>query len=178
MGRVMVDAILAEYDRYRELGTKALAQVAEEKLWVQPPGKGNSLVVLVQHMSGNFRSRFTDFLTSDGEKEWRSRDDEFTERRLTRAEIDKLWNDGWSALHAAVRPLTDADLSLSVKIRGRELSVLEALLRSVAHASHHVGQIIYLGKMLRGEEWENLSIPPGGSAAYNRNPTREKPPRI
>jgi hypothetical protein len=140
---------------------------------------GNSIAILVWHISGNLKSRYTDFLTSDGEKEWRDRDSEFVARTVTQKELAAKWNEGWDVLHATLEQLDDSQLDATVKVRNMPQTVLEALLRGLAHASYHVGQIITIGKELRGPEWRWLSIPPGGSAEYNENPRIEKgPPKV
>ena len=128
------------------------------------------------HIAGNLASRFTDFLTSDGEKPWRDRESEFARRTVTRDELGAKWEAGWSALLGALAGLDDAHLPATVTIRGVGLSVLEALHRSLSHTAYHVGQIVFLAKALRGGDWKWLTIPPGGSADYNTNPAHEKPP--
>jgi hypothetical protein len=130
--------------------------------------------VICWHLSGNLQSRFTDFLSTDGEKPWRQREEEFRARTVTRAELNAKWSQGWNALLDTLETLRDDQLSATVTIRGQPLLVHEALLRSLAHLSYHVGQIVYIAKSLRGGEWKFLSIPPGQSDAYNRNPTMEK----
>lgn len=174
MGSV-VDSIEAEYRRYRKLGEDAFAQLSDEQLAVAGSDTDNSVATVAWHIAGNLRSRFTDFLESDGEKPWRDRESEFLPRRPTRDELLTFWRQGWDALDAALRHLDDGDLGRTVTIRGQPLTVLEALHRSLAHASYHVGQIVYAAKALRGAEWKSLSIPRGKSAEYNRNPTLEKP---
>jgi hypothetical protein len=129
------------------------------------------------HIAGNFQSRFSGFLTEDGEKSWRDRESEFIPRTPTRAELLAHWESGWQMLLDAVSVISDADLEAMVTIRGVNVPVLDALHRSLAHASYHVGQIVYAGKALRGNAWEYLTIPPGQSEAYNRNPTGETPDR-
>lgn len=171
----MVRAIEEEYRRYKALGESAMAQLPEHELAREGPGGGNSIATLVWHVSGNLASRFTDFLTSDGEKTWRDRDDEFVPRSVTRAELLARWAAGWTAALEAVAGLTDADLDRLVTIRRQPLTVCQALSRSLAHTVYHVGQIVYLSKVWRGTEWTNLSIPLGGSRAYNEAPTRELP---
>ena len=131
--------------------------------------------MIVWHLSGNLASRFTDFLTSDGEKPWRHREEEFAARTVTRDGLMEKWRQGWGVLFEALAGLTDDDLQGQVAIRGQSLAVHDALHRSLAHASYHVGQIVYLAKLKRGADWRSLSIPPGGSAAYNQNPTLERP---
>lgn len=175
--RHVVAAIESEFRRYESLGEGTITQLAPEDLVVRPSPESNSIAMLVWHVSGNLDSRFTDFLTTDGEKPWRNRDSEFEERRVSREELLAKWEKGWRTLFAALAPLGDDDLLRTVMVRGVAVTVCEALERSLAHVSYHVGQMAFLGKMLRREGWRYLTIPPGGSAAYNANPTREKGPR-
>jgi len=168
-----IKSIEAEYRRYKALADAALAQVPEPLLSQPGPAGGNSLTVTCWHLSGNLQSRFTDFLTSDGEKLWRHRDEEFRLRTASRAELTQQWDAGWRALFGALVDLTDSDLTKTVQIRGQPLLVHEALHRSLAHAGYHVGQIVYLAKAICGASWRYLSIPPDGSAAYNANPQYE-----
>jgi len=168
-------SIRGEYQRYRSLAESAIAQLADEQLVAAPSPGSNSIAVIVWHVAGNFRSRFTDFLTSDGEKPWRHRDEEFTTRALSRDELLAHWADGWAVLFGAIDRLSDEDLERTVTIRGQPFSVIEALQRSLAHVAYHVGQIVYQAKALREGGWRYLSIPPGGSAAYNAAPVFDKP---
>ena len=172
----MIESIRAEYLRYKSLGEKTIAQLDGAALSAPPAGGGNSIATICWHVSGNFRSRFTDFLTSDGEKPWRKREEEFEARAVTRDELLDKWNEGWSVLLSTLDSLTDADLDRTVTIRNQGLSVCEALLRSLAHASYHVGQIVYAAKAALGPEWRYLSIPPGESDRYNLQPTLDRPP--
>jgi len=174
--RAVVSSIEAEHRRYKRLGEGAIAQLDRAGLTARPPGEGNSVAVIVWHLAGNLKSRFTDFLTADGEKPWRDRESEFGARDVGPDEVVAKWDEGWDVLLSAISALADGDLSRTVRIRGQELSVAEALHRSLAHASYHVGQIVFLARSLRGGAWEFLTIPPGGSEQYNRNPTREKGP--
>jgi uncharacterized damage-inducible protein DinB len=164
-----------EFRRYKALGESAIAQLPEHELSREGPGGGNSIATLVWHVSGNLASRFTDFLSSDGEKPWRDRDDEFVPRVVTRPALLARWASGWTAVLGAIAALSDADLDREVVIRQQPLTVAQALSRSLAHTVYHVGQIVYLSKTWRGEQWENLSIPLGGSRAYNAAPTKERP---
>ncbi len=175
-GREIVASIEAEYKRYKALGEMAFAQLEDAQLGRTLGEEDNSIATIVWHVSGNLASRFTDFLTSDGEKPWRDRESEFDARTVGHAEVTKKWEEGWRVLFGALGPLTDADLSRSVAIRGQPLTVNDALHRSLAHASYHVGQIVFLAKSFRGREWKSLSIPRGGTASYNQNPTKEKAP--
>ena len=166
--RMVVESIQTELRRYKRLGEKAFAQVAAEDLTRRPSQDANSVATLVWHVGGNLKSRFTDFLTADGEKPWRDRDSEFAARTVTAAELASKWEDGWSAVLAAVEALSDADLARTVTIRSQPLSVLDALQRSLAHTSYHVGQIVFLSRLLCAGGWEWLSIPPGQSDEFNR----------
>jgi hypothetical protein len=170
----LIKSIEAEFRRYKALAESALSQVPEAALSQPGPSNGNSLAVICWHVSGNFKSRFTDFLTSDGEKPWRNREEEFAPRSLTRGALLAKWSDGWDALLGALDDLTDADLTRTIHIRGQAMLVHEALHRSLGHLSYHVGQIVYLAHALCGADWKYLTIPPGGSAAYNANPQFEK----
>lgn len=171
----LIRSIEGEYIRYKALAESALAQVPEAALSEPGPAGGNSLAIICWHLSGNFKSRFSDFLTSDGEKPWRNRDEEFEARSLSREELLTKWNEGWGVLLDTLGSLSDEDLHRDVKIRGHSVAVHEALNRSLAHASYHVGQIVYLSHAIVGNGWRYLSIAPGGSAAYNASAPNEKP---
>ena len=162
--RQIVNSIEAEYHRYKLLAEAAIHQLDEDQLGESGGGALNSIATLAWHVSGNLKSRFTDFLIADGEKPWRDRDAEFKSRRVTKSELLEKWEEGWGVLFATLRDLTDSDLGRSVTIRGYPLSAAEALHRSLAHISYHVGQIVFIAKAMRGKEWENLSIPPGQSS--------------
>ena len=170
----IIESIQAEYLRYKALAEAAIEQSSEAELSDPGPRGGNSIAVICWHLSGNLKSRFTDFLTADGEKPWREREEEFRARTVTRGELVSKWNEGWDVLLGTLASLSDDDLPATVTIRGQPLLVHEALHRSLAHLSYHVGQIVFLAKSLRGEEWKYLSIPPGQSDAYNANPTLER----
>ena len=172
----ILSSIESEFRRYRSLGEGAIAQLLEGESSKPGAAGANSVAILVWHLAGNFKSRFTDFLSSDGEKPWRKRDSEFAPREVTRSELLEKWNDGWDSLFMALEDLSEENLGDSVAIRGQKLDVHEALHRSLAHASYHVGQIVYIAKTLRGDSWRSLSIPPGESQEYNLNPTQEKRP--
>lgn len=174
--RRILSSIEGEFRRYEALGRSAIAQLDDDQLHEEHGPTGNTVTTLVWHVAGNLESRFTDFLRSDGEKAWRDRESEFADRVVVRTDLTARWEKGWSVLLSTLAALDDRHLETTVSIRGVALSALEALHRSLCHVSYHVGQIVFLAKSLRGEKWEYLSIPPGGSAAYNRNPVREKPP--
>jgi len=174
--RELVASIEGEYRRYQKLGEAALAQLRDDELDRADGAADNAPSAIVRHMAGNFVSRFTDFTTSDGEKPDRDRESEFDAPHESRAELLARWEHGWSVLFAALAPLTDADLARTVTIRTVPLRVHEALHRSLSHAAYHVGQIVYAAKQRRGDAWQSLSIPRGGSSAYNAAPVHEKPP--
>ena len=169
----VVSSLLDEYKRYKALAEAAIGQVGDEELARLGPGGGNSIDILVRHLAGNLKSRFTDFRTSDGEKPWRHRDNEFETASLTRPELMTEWDAAWETVIAEVSQLTDADLNGTVTVRRQPLRIDEALHRSLAHTAYHVGQIVYLAKEMRGDSWRTLSIPKGKSEEYNRQATRE-----
>ncbi len=172
----MLKSLTTEFERYRQIGDKALAQLSVDDLNRIPSAGGNSIAMIVRHLGGNLLSRFTDFLTTDGEKPWRDRDAEFEERRYEQHEVLDWWNRGWQVLQSELAQLTDADLNRTVTIRGIPLTVGDALARSVAHVAYHVGQIVLLARIDKGEQWQWISIPRGESKSYNANPTKEKGP--
>lgn len=164
-----IEDSLALFRQYKLLADRAIAQVTDEQLFVTLDDDANSIALLVKHMAGNMRSRWTDFLTSDGEKPDRDRDSEFVDPPATRAALLEYWEMGWACLFGALEPLTDADLGRSVVIRGEAHSVMQAINRQVAHYSSHVGQIILLAKHFAGGNWQSLSVPRGRSAEFNRS---------
>ena len=155
----MVTDFASEFAKYKATAERAIAQVDDDALNHVTATEANSIAMLVRHMSGNLRSRFTDFLTTDGEKPWRARDDEFVTRAYSRADVERLWTDGWQVLERTLGELSDADLSRTVLLRGESLSVHAALCRALAHVGYHTGQIVLLARMLATDEWKSLSIP-------------------
>lgn len=154
---------------YKRLGERAMAQSSDESLFAMIDAESNSIAIIVKHMAGNMRSRWTDFLTSDGEKPDRNRDTEFADAPQTRAALVELWERGWKYLFDALEPLTDADLERTVTIRTEPHSVMQAINRQMAHYAHHVGQIVLLAKHLTAKatgKWESLSVPRGKSNAF------------
>ncbi len=152
---------------YRSLGEKAMAQVDDAGLHIQVNEDANSIAVIVKHLAGNMLSRWTDFLTTDGEKPWRNRESEFDDSFTSRDSLIQYWNQGWDCLLAAVDSLIDADLEKIVYIRNEGHTVTEAINRQLAHVPYHVGQIVFAAKMLGQNGWESLSIPKKQSEAYN-----------
>jgi hypothetical protein len=164
---------------HKRLAEGAMAQVTDEEFFRQLDPEANSIAILVKHMAGNMRSRFTDFLTTDGEKPDRNRDQEFLlDAGTTRAEVMRWWEEGWARVFEAIQPLRPEDLARTVSIRGDAHSVLMAIHRQVAHYAYHVGQIVLLAKHMRGVEWKSLSVPRGKSEEFNARMARgERPPR-
>lgn len=160
---------VAGFRALKDQADRALAQAGEEAFFARLDDGSNSLAVLVAHMAGNALSRWTDFLTTDGEKPARNRDAEFElDPRLTRADLMERWEAGWQAVFAAVEPLTATDLDRTITIRGEPHSVMQAILRQIRHYAYHVGQIVQLAKHYRGADWQTLSIPKGQSRQYDR----------
>jgi hypothetical protein len=156
-----------QFAYYKSLGDKTLAQVPDVALGWRYLPQSNSLTTLVLHLGGNMLSRWTDFLTSDGEKEWRNRDAEFEDQDLDCAALTDLWERGWNCLFGALDGLTQEDLGRIVYIRNQGHTVAEAILRQLAHYSYHVGQMVMIGKMVCDADWQSLSIPRGGSQVFN-----------
>jgi hypothetical protein len=175
VSRALVRSIEGEFRRYKALAEGAFAQMSDEELVRAQREDDNSAATIGWHIAGNLASRFTDFLTADGEKASRDRDSEFLERRVSRTEFLEYWERGWAVLFEALAGLSDTHLTYQITIRRQQYPVHEALHRSLAHASYHVGQIVYIAKNFRGEQWKTLSIPKGGSAAHNRRGAREDP---
>lgn len=159
---------LAVFRQYKKLAERAMAQVTDEQLFLAENEESNSIAVIVKHMAGNMRSRWTDFLTSDGEKPNRNRDSEFIDPPATRAELLKVWDEGWACLFGALEPLCEEDLTRRVTIRGEAHSVMQAINRQLAHYPYHVGQIVLLAKQFSSEKWEALTVPRNQSAEFNR----------
>jgi hypothetical protein len=158
---------LAVFRYYKKLSERALSQCGEEMLFESLDAESNSIAIVVKHLVGNMRSRWTNFLTTDGEKPGRNRDSEFEAPASTRAELMEQWNNGWNCVFTALEMLTDADLTKTVLIRGEAHSVLQAINRQVAHYSYHVGQIVFLAKHLGCDSWKSLTVPRKQSAAFN-----------
>lgn len=153
---------------YKQLGDRAMAQVSEEHLFAVLDAEMNSIALVAKHMAGNMRSRWTNFLTTDGEKPDRNRDSEFVDPPPTREGLLGIWEEGWNCLFSALEPLTEADLTRTVTIRGEAHSVMQAINRQIAHYSYHVGQIVFLAKHFQAESWNSLSVPRNRSASFNQ----------
>jgi Protein of unknown function (DUF1572) len=169
LGRHYLDEVSTLFHRQRRLAEKAAAQLAAEQLFVSLDDESNSVAIVMQHMGGNLRSRWRDFLTTDGEKPDRHRDTEFElAPGASAADVEARWNEGWDTLAATLAALTPADLLRTVTIRAEPHTVVQALERGLAHAAYHVGQIVQLARHLKGDDWQSLSIPRDGSEAYLR----------
>lgn len=153
---------------YKSLAERAMEQVKDEQLFATLDEEGNSIALIVKHMAGNMRSRWTDFMTADGEKPDRNRDSEFVDPPATRTALMETWEEGWARVFHALEPLSDADLGRTVLIRGEAHSVMQAINRQIAHYAHHVGQIVFLAKHFASDEWRSLSIPRNRSAEFNQ----------
>jgi hypothetical protein len=162
-----LDSVKKQFAYYKMLGDKTFAQLSEEQLFWQYNEESNSIATIVKHLWGNMMSRWTDFLTSDGEKESRNRDAEFENNIVSKQELLELWEEGWACLMNALNSLKDSDLDKVIYIRNMGHTVLEAINRQLAHYPYHVGQIVFLGKMLCDNRWTSLSIPKGQSEEYN-----------
>lgn len=162
-----LDSAKKEFAYYKQLGERAMAQVPDERLTWEFNSGTNSIGTIVKHLWGNMLSRWTDFLNSDGEKEWRKRDEEFENDLGTRDAIMKKWEEGWNCLFDSMKSLTAEDLEKTTYIRNSGHTVVEAINRQVAHYAYHVGQIVHIAKMIQGDGWQSLSIPKGKSSSYN-----------
>lgn len=156
-----------QFAYYKELGDRTFEQLTADQLFWQPAPDNNSIAVIVKHLWGNMLSRWTDFLTEDGEKPWRDREAEFDADIQTKAEMVAKWEEGWASLFRALEQVDPENLEQLIYIRNQGHTVMEALNRQLAHYAYHLGQIVFLGKMLQGAEWHSLSIPKGQSQSYN-----------
>jgi hypothetical protein len=169
MNNNFLESSIKQFEYYKSLGEKTINQLNDEKLFWQYNAESNSISIIVNHLQGNMLSRWTDFLTSDGEKDWRNRDEEFENNITIKEELLKKWNAGWLCLFNALNSLTDADLTKLIYIRNQGQTVVEAINRQLCHYSYHVGQIVFIGKMICNENWVSLSIPKGNSILYNQD---------
>ena len=189
LGEVYLQSVVKRLLTYKELGEKTFLQLEEKDFHFQPqaatgnarnadsaptPPASNSIAIIIRHMSGNMLSRWTNFLTEDGEKDWRDRETEFDHSPAGREQLLELWNKGWDCLLASLRSLKEEDLLRTIHIRHEPLTAIDAINRQLAHYPHHVGQIVYIGKMIRNASWTSLSIPRGESEHFNNQMKRSK----
>jgi hypothetical protein len=153
---------------YRHLGEQAFSQLEAKDFHTRPSSSSNSIAMIIQHVSGNMLSRWTNFLTEDGEKEWRRRDEEFEPHNYSHAELIEMWNKGWDCFIGTLESLKKEDLLKTIYIRKEPLSAIDAINRQLAHYPYHVGQILYIAKQIKNSDWKSLSIEKGGSKAYEQ----------
>jgi Protein of unknown function (DUF1572) len=167
IGKEYLDTAVRRMKYYKELGDKTFAQLNDEEFHFRPNDESNSIAVIIRHMAGNMLSRWTKFLTEDGEKQWRERDDEFEMHSHSKKELLETWENGWGCFLGVLESLNEDHLLQTIHIRKEPLTVVDAINRQLAHYPYHIGQIIYIGKILKDKNWKNLSIPKGDSQKYN-----------
>jgi hypothetical protein len=168
LGKEYIDTAIKRLRYYKKLADQTFGQLSDSDFHFAPNEASNSIAVIIQHMSGNMLSRWTNFLTEDGEKEWRQRDAEFEGQNRSRGQLMDTWEKGWNCVFDALESLDEDDLLKTVTIRQDPLTVVDAINRQLAHYPHHVGQIIYVGKIIKDEGWKTLSIAKGKSVEYNK----------
>jgi len=164
-----LEGTIKQFQYYEKLGGKTIDRLSEKQCFQLLNGSGNNVAVIVKHMAGNMLSRFTDFLSTDGEKPWRNRDDEFKNDLQSKEEVVKCWKKGWDCLFGTILNLNEVELEKIVYIRNEGNTIQEAINRQLAHYAYHIGQIVFIGKTLLKEDWESLSVPLGDSEKYNEN---------
>jgi len=169
LGTEYLQTVIRRLRYYKLLGEKTFEQLTDADFHYAPNAASNSIAVIIQHVSGNMLSRWTNFLTEDGEKSWRSRDGEFEVHNYTRQQLLELWEKGWQCFLSALMALTESDLLKTIYIREEPLLVIDAINRQLAHYPYHIGQILYIGKQIKGANWQSLSIEKGKSEAYNQS---------
>ena len=162
-----LQSIRKQFEYYKLLGEKTFDQLTDEQLFWQYNAESNSIATIVKHLWGNMMSRWTDFLTTDGEKEWRQREAEFDNDLQGRAALLEKWNEGWACLFHALDQVNEENLNTIIYIRNEGHTIMEAINRQLAHYPYHVGQIVFIGKMMKDSDWNSLSIPRGGTAQFN-----------
>ena len=168
MSNSYLPSIIKQFEYYKALGEKTFAQLSDEQIHWQYNSESNSIAIITKHIVGNMLSRWTNFLTEDGEKKWRERDQEFEDTYVNKEILLQAWEKGWRCLFDAIKPLKEEHLEQLVYIRHQGHTVTEALNRQLAHYAYHVGQLVFLGKMIKDENWQSLSIPKGNSSSYNQ----------
>ena len=166
LGNEYLKVVQERFTSVKSLGEKTISQLSEDDIHWRFNEASNSVAVIVKHVSGNMVSRWTDFLTTDGEKANRNRDQEFEAERFSKQELMTIWEKGWNALFDALNEMSEQDLLKDIYIRGERHTVLDAIERQMAHYAYHIGQIVFIGKQLKGDAWESLSIPKGNSEQY------------
>ena len=164
---IFLQSAIKKFRFQKQLGEKSFAQLDEKELFFKPSKESNSIAVIVQHMSGNMLSRWTNFLTEDGEKSWRDRDKEFEEVLTTKEEILNAWDKGWQCVLNTLESLQPGDMTKSITIRSESMPVVDAIVRQLDHYGYHIGQIVYIGRLIKDEGWQSLSIPKNKSKDFN-----------
>lgn len=175
IGKEFLETAIRRLKSYKDLGDKTFAQLQDADFHYQPNEESNSIAIIIQHMAGNMMSRWTNFLTEDGEKEWRQRDEEFEQLNFSEQQLLELWDKGWACFFSALESLREDDLLKTIYIRKEPLTVIDAINRQMAHYPSHVGQIIYIGRLIKNKDWKSLSIPKGQSLQYNQSDTTKDP---
>jgi hypothetical protein len=166
--QLFLSSVIKRFKEYKTLGEKTFAQLNDQDMHFSPNPESNSIAIIIQHMHGNMLSRWTNFLTEDGEKEWRNRDEEFHVHQLTKQQLIEKWEQGWKVVLETLESLTGADLSKTITIRSQPLNVVDAINRQMNHYSYHVGQVVYLGKWMKQSQWTSLTVPKDKSAEFNQ----------
>jgi hypothetical protein len=172
LSKEFIPNIIKRLMTYKDLGDSTFQQLEDDDFFYQPTSESNSIAVIIQHFYGNALSRWTNFLTDDGEKEWRNRDAEFEPMNVTKQDLVSFWNTAWKLIFDTLEALQEDDLMKTIYIRSEPLPAFDAILRQVAHYPYHVGQIVYIAKMIRNEDWKSLSVPKGKSAEFNKSMTK------
>jgi hypothetical protein len=175
VGKEYLQTVIRRVKYYKELADKTFEQLNDADFHFQYNEESNSIAVVIQHMTGNMLSRWTNFLTEDGEKEWRERDDEFSVHDYGKKQLLEIWEKGWNCFIGALESLQEDDLLKTITIRQEKLSAIDAINRQLAHYPYHIGQIVYIGRMIKDHDWKNLSIPKGHSQQYNKSDAVKDP---
>ncbi len=175
IGKEFLDSAIRRLKYYKDLGDKTFEQLNDWDFHYKPNDESNSIAIIIQHMAGNMLSRWTNFLTEDGEKEWRQRDDEFEIHDYSKQHFIELWEKGWACFLNAIEPLTKKELKQIITIRKEPLTVIDAINRQMAHYPYHIGQIIFIAKIIKNQNWKNLSITKGDSHQYNKTAELKDP---
>ena len=168
VGEEFIETAIRRLQYYKELGEKTFSRLEEKDFHWQPSSESNSIAVIIQHVAGNMLSRWTNFLTEDGEKDWRQRDDEFEIHTYSKQQLIEIWDKGWKCFLDALESLSENDFLKTIYIRKEPLTAVDAINRQLAHYPYHIGQMVYIGRMIRNDEWKSLSIPKGASQQYNQ----------
>jgi hypothetical protein len=169
IGKEFLQTVIRRVKYYKDLGDKTFEQLGDKDFHYQPNEESNSIAVIIQHMAGNMLSRWTNVLTEDGEKQWRQRDDEFAVHDYSKQQLMEIWEQGWKCFLDALGSLGENDLLKTIYIRQEGLTVVDAINRQLAHYPYHIGQVVYIGRLIKDHAWKNLSIPKNGSTQYNQD---------